>query len=111
MRKDQKFIDFVQIPRLYSELNNLFKNARMGSDVKLLMNIAMKQKVINNEFTDDEYDLFNRYWIDINDVQTLNCIKQDAAFNIAQKTLNKIQQEYIYEVEDTKRLTNEQARY
>ena len=40
----------------------------MGSDVKLLMNIAMKQKVINNEFTDDEYDLFNRYWIDINDV-------------------------------------------
>ena len=42
MRKDQKFIDFVQIPRLYNELNNLFKNARMGSDVKLLMNIAMK---------------------------------------------------------------------
>lgn len=90
MRKDQKFIDFVQIPRLYSELNNLFKNARMGSDVKLLMNIAMKQKVINNEFTDDEYDLFNRYWLDINGVQTLNCIKQDTAFNIAQKTLNKI---------------------
>lgn len=110
MRKDQKFIDFVQIPRLYSELNNLFKNARMGSDVKLLMNIAMKQKVINNEFKDDEYDLFNRYWLDINDVQTLDYIKQDASFNIAQKTLNKIQQEYIYEVEDTKRLTNEQAR-
>ena len=110
MRKDQKFIDFVQIPRLYNILNNLFKNARMGSDVKLLMNIAMKQKVIDNEFKDDMYDLFNRYWLDINDVQTLNCIKQDAAFNIAQKTLNKIQQEYIYEVEDTKRLTNEQAR-
>lgn len=110
MRKDQKFIDFVQIPRLYSELNNLFKNARMGSDVKLLMNIAMKQKVINDEFKDDEYDLFNRYWIDINDVQTLDYIKQDTAFNFAQKTLNKIQQEYIYEVEDTKRLTNDQAR-
>lgn len=34
-------MDFVQIPRLYSELNNLFKNARINADVKLLMNIAM----------------------------------------------------------------------
>lgn len=41
MRKDKEFMDFVQIPRLYFELNNLFKNARINCDVKLLMNIAM----------------------------------------------------------------------
>lgn len=77
MRKDQQFINFVQIPRLYAELNNLFKNARMGSDAKLLMNIAMKQKVINGMISesDYEYDLFNRYWLDINDVQTLLYIR------------------------------------
>lgn len=42
----------------------------MGIDAKLLMNIAMMQKVIDG--TDlqsiNEYDLFNRYWVDINEV-------------------------------------------
>lgn len=49
----------------------------MGSDAKLLMNIAMKQKVINGMISesDYEYDLFNRYWLDINDVQTLLYIR------------------------------------
>ena len=64
----------------------------MGIDAKLLMNIAMMQKAIDG--TDlqsiNEYDLFNRYWVDINEVQTLLYIRQDSAFSLAFKTLNKI---------------------
>lgn len=42
----------------------------MGSDAKLLMNIAMKQRIIDGTVSESqyEYDLLTRYWLDINDV-------------------------------------------
>lgn len=60
---------------MYAELNNLYRNARVSTDVKLLMNIAMYQRIVEGSCTEDEYDLFNDIWFEVSNIKTLQYIK------------------------------------